>query len=268
MAFRLLHSGGGEKGPLQLLKLAAVASVLAALLGYGTLRMLDARAALLAARDAYVQAQAEAASVPKEEKNLQQALQKWDEKKKFLWRSAETGVMFKDFEDAAKSSGAQLLSVEPGKPVEKFYRGHLKAVPVKVSLRGTFPGVLAAVSAVERLASPGEVRQIQVKALPQNDVPGVVEADAEAVFYSLDPPETRGKVPGESGRYDPFFPLVLPAQPAQPEQPVSGVNAGVQNDGGNAAQGVPGGSGGTAQPASVTGGAANGGPSPQGAGMS
>lgn len=266
MAFRLLRSGGGEKGPLQLLKLAAVASVLAALLGYGTLRMLDARAALLAARDAYVQAQAEAASVPKEEKNLQQALQKWDEKKKFLWRSAETGVMFKDFEDAAKSSGAQLLSVEPGKPVEKFYRGHLKAVPVKVSLRGTFPGVLAAVSAVERLASPGEVRQIQVKALPQNDVPGVVEADAEAVFYSLDPPETRGKVPGESGRYDPFFPLVLPAQPSQPDQ---GENAGAQNGGGRAAQGTPGGdSGGAAQPAAGAGEAAGGGPSPQGAGMS
>jgi Tfp pilus assembly protein PilO len=263
MALSLLR-GDGARDARHLLKLAAVASALALLLGFGVVRVLDARTALLAAHDRYVKAQAEAASVPKEERDLQRALQVWEEKKKFLWRSAETGVMLKDFEDAARAGGVQLLSVEPGKPVENFYRGHLRAVPVKASFRGTFPGVLAAVAAVERLASPGEVRQFQVKTVQQSEVPGTVEAEVEAVFYSLNPPEVRGKVPGQSGRYDPFFPLVLPAQPAAPE------GAGAQAEGGEAAQGAPGGgsagSPSTGQKPAAPGTAGTGGAPPSGGG--
>lgn len=217
MAVKLSQGGSDKKGPYQLLKLAAVTSLLALLLGFGVMRVLDARTALLVAHDSCVKAQAEAASVPKEERELQRVLQLWEEKKKFLWRSAETGITIKDFEDAAKAGGVQLLSVEPGESVENFYRGHLKAVPVKASFRGTFPGVLTAVAAVEKLASPGEVRQFQVKTIPQTEVPGTVEAEVEAVLYSLNPPEVREKVSGETGRYDPFFPLLLPPQPVPEE---------------------------------------------------
>jgi Tfp pilus assembly protein PilO len=217
----MLETRREERPAGRLLKIAAAAAVLALAAWHGAGRMIDAREELLSARQRYVEAQARAAALPGEERRLEAAREAWAQAKKKLWRSAETGVMLKDLEDAAGRAGARLVRVEPGQPIEKFWRGHLRAVPIKLSLEGTYPQVLAAVAAVERLASPGEVRQFEVRAAKEADVPGTVRADIEAVFYSLNPPEVRARVPGSSGRYDPFLPLVLPKEireePASPE---------------------------------------------------
>ncbi|MGB9887081.1 MAG: type 4a pilus biogenesis protein PilO [Moorellales bacterium] len=201
-----------ERTAGRLLKVAAAAAVLALAAWHGAGRMIDAREELLSARQRYVEAQARAAALPGEDRRLAAAREAWAQAKKKLWRSAESGVMLKDLEDAAGQAGARLVRVEPGQPVEKFWRGHLRAVPVKLSLEGTYPQVLAAVAAVERLASPGEVRQFEIRAVEEAEVPGTVRADIEAVFYSLNPPEVRAGVPGNSGRYDPFLPLALPEE--------------------------------------------------------
>ena len=203
-------AGTGRPDPRQLAKLVVAVLAVAALLFSGLVRLADARAGLVAARSRYVSAQSEAASLPREERDLQRAKEAWDAEKQNLWRSAETGVAFKDVEEAVRGGGARLLSVEPGAPVTGPFRGHLRAVPVKVGMRGTYPQVLEAVARLERLANPGEVRQFRVSADPKSEVPGEVDAEVELVLYSLNPPEAKERVPGKSGRYDPFFPLVLP----------------------------------------------------------
>jgi Tfp pilus assembly protein PilO len=220
MDAKLDKSTDEKKGTGSLIILIGIIVLSLLLLGFGVEKMLQARAGLMSAHDEYEKAQSEAAAIPKTEKDLNNALQKWNDDKKYLWRSAETGIMFKDVEDAAKSHGVQLISMEPQSSVKSFYRGHLIAVPVKISFKGTFPGVLSAVADIEKLVSPGEVRQFNISA-PQNsqqtDVVGTVDAKLEAVFYSLNPPEMFGKVNGSSGRYDPFFPLIIPEQSQQPK---------------------------------------------------
>ncbi|QSZ28035.1 type 4a pilus biogenesis protein PilO [Aceticella autotrophica] len=209
-----------KKGMGSLIILIGIIVLSLLLLGFGVEKMLQARASLMSAHDEYEKAQSEAAAIPKAERDLNNALQKWNDDKRYLWRSAETGIMFKDVEDAAKNHGVQLISMEPQNSIKSFYRGHLIAVPVKISFKGTFPGVLSAVADIEKLASPGEVRQFNIS-VPQNsqqtDAVGTVDAKLEAVFYSLNPPEMFGKVNGSSGRYDPFFPLIIPEQNQQPK---------------------------------------------------
>ncbi|MDI6604232.1 MAG: type 4a pilus biogenesis protein PilO [Thermoanaerobacteraceae bacterium] len=209
-----------KKGMGSLIILIGIIVLSLLLLGFGVEKMLQARASLMSAHDEYEKAQSEATAIPKAERDLNNALQKWNDDKRYLWRSAETGIMFKDVEDAAKSHGVQLISMEPQNSVKSFYKGHLIAVPVKISFKGTFPGVLSAVADIEKLVSPGEVRQFNIS-VPQNsqqtDAVGTVDAKLEAVFYSLNPPEMFGKVNGSSGRYDPFFPLIIPEQNQQPK---------------------------------------------------
>lgn len=193
----------------QLLKLALMTLLIAAALCSGVAHFLNARSALMQARGKYVSAQSEVASLPGEMRGLRQAKERWNEEKEGLWRSAETGITLKDIEDAVTNGGAKLLSVEPGSAVTGAFRGHLRAVPVKVGMRGTYPAVLAAVSSLEQLANPGEVRQFRITSDQKSETPGEVEADVDLVLYSLNPPEAKGKVPGNSGRYDPFFPLIV-----------------------------------------------------------
>lgn len=195
----------------QLLKLALMTLLIAAALCSGVAHFLNARSALMEARGKYVSAQSEAASLPREARELNRTKQAWDEEKKGLWRSAESGVTIKDIEDAVTNGGAKLLSVEPGSAVTGVFRSHLRAVPVKVGMRGTYPSVLAAVSSLEQLANPGEVRQFRITSVQSSETPtpGEVEADVELVLYSLNPPEVKDRVPGSSGKYDPFFPLVV-----------------------------------------------------------
>ncbi len=203
----------------QILKLATVALMVAILFFSGVLRLADARRELLDAHSKYASVQSEVASLPREEKMLEQAKRVWAEEKKNLWRSAETGVAFKDIENAVRESGARLLAVKPGNVVVGPFRNHLRAVPVKVKMRGTFPAVLNAVSHLERLVYPGEVRQFRITTNPESEVPGEVEAEADLVLYSLNPPEVKERAPGSFGRYDPFFPLVVPAeQPTEKQE--------------------------------------------------
>lgn len=196
----------------QILKLATITLAVVTLLFSGILQLADARRGLLDAHSKYVSAQSEAVSLPREGKKLEQAKQMWAEEKKNLWRSAETGITFKDIEDAVKRGGARLLAVKPGNMMIGPFRNHLRAVPVKVRMRGTFPAVLSAVSFLEQLANPGEVRQFRITVDSKSEVPGEVEAEVELALYSLNPPEMKGRVPGAFGRYDPFFPLVMPKE--------------------------------------------------------
>lgn len=193
----------------QLLKLALMTLLVAAALYSGATHFLGARSALVEARGRYISTQSEVASLPREARELNRTKQAWDEEKKSLWRSAETGITIKDIEEAVTGGGAKLLSVEPGSAVVGAFRGHLRAVPVKVGMRGTYPAVLAAVSSLERLTNPGEVRQFRITADQKSETPGEVEADVDLVLYSLNPPEAKGRVSDSSGRYDPFFPLVV-----------------------------------------------------------
>lgn len=193
----------------QLLKLALMTLLIAAALCSGMTHFFSARSTLMEARGKYVSTQSEAASLPREAGELNRVKRAWDEEKKGLWRSAESGITIKDIEDAVTKGGAKLLSVEPGSAVVGTFRGHLRAVPVKVGMRGTYPAVLAAVSSLEQLANPGEVRQFRITSDQKSETPGEVEADVDLVLYSLNPPEAKGKVPGNSGRYDPFFPLIV-----------------------------------------------------------
>ncbi|NHM28142.1 type II secretion system protein M [Desulfofundulus sp. TPOSR] len=207
-----------EKKLMVALATVLVVALSAALLWHGVKTASEARKDLSNARDNLRAARAEAASLPAEKERLEEVRFRWETAKTKLWRDAETGITLKDVEDAARSPGAQLLYFEPEKRVEAFYRNHLRALPVKVKLSGTFPAVLAAVEKIERLANPGEVRAVKIEAAEKEEVPGSVEADITLVLYSLNPPETRERVPGESGKYDPFFPLVVPEEQV-PEQP-------------------------------------------------
>lgn len=195
----------------QLLKLALMTLLIATALCSGVVHFLNARNALLEARGKYISTQSEAASLPREARELEQTKREWNEEKKGLWRSAETGITIKDIEDAVVKSGAKLISVEPGGSVVGAFRGHLRAVPVKVGMKGTYPAVLAAVSSLEQLANPGEARQFRITSVKDSEapVPGEVEANVDLVLYSLNPPEAKEKVSGNSGRYDPFFPLIV-----------------------------------------------------------
>lgn len=85
--------------------------------------------------------------------------------------------------------------------MEVFYRNHLRALTVKVKFSGTFPAVLAAVEKIECLANPGG------------------HGNPSGGKKILNPPEAREMVPGESGKHDPLFPLVVPEEQV-PEQPV------------------------------------------------
>lgn len=203
---------------LQLIKFTFVVALIAAVAGFGVVKVLDKRTELLEAHDKYIKAQSEASMLKKEEKERDAALEKWKEVKQFLWYSAEDGITIKDFEDAALKNGVKLLSIEPQPAVEKFYKDHLRAVIVKATLYGDFPSIFNTITDIENLVTPGEVRQIKIEGLQEQTGIGNIEAEVEIVLYSLNPPEIHREIEGESGRFDPFFPLILPELP-KPEEP-------------------------------------------------
>lgn len=228
----------------RLVALALCTAVFCLAAATGAKGLVDGRGKLIAAHRALADAEAAAARLPAEQKKLEQARKDWNVEKVHLWRSAESGVLLRDLEAAASSAGAKVVSVEPGERVEKFYRGHLRAVPVKISLRGTFPQVLATMTKIEDLASPGEARELKIFPAEGSDVPGEVRAEAQFVFYSLNPPEEVEGLKGSSGRYDPFFPLVLPeAEKTAPQSSgsVEAVPQGTGTGGGQAGSAAEGG---------------------------
>jgi Tfp pilus assembly protein PilO len=204
---------------LQLIKFTFVVTLIAFVMGFGVVKVLDKRTELLEAHDKYIKAQSEASMLKKEEKELEAAVEKWKEVKQFLWYSAEDGITIKDFEDAALKNGVKLLSIEPQPAVEKFYKNHLRAVIIKAAFYGDFPSVFDTITEIENLVTPGEIRQIKIEVLQEQTGIGNIEAEVEIVLYSLNPPEIHRKIEGESGRFDPFFPLILPEPPEQ-EEPV------------------------------------------------
>lgn len=196
--------------------LSVLAAVLAgvlfiALLWHGVKVASEVKKDLLDMRNNLRAAQAEVASLSSEKTRLDKIKNKWSMEKIKLWRDAEGGITLKDIEDVACSSGAKLMYFEPEKRVEAFYNNHLRAVPVKVKFAGTFPAVLMAMEKIEYLANPGEIRAVKIEAVKGNErkVPGSVESDITLVLYSLNPPELWKKVFGTSGRYDPFWSLII-----------------------------------------------------------
>ena len=158
-----------------------------------------------AAREASA-VKAEALRLPEEKELLAQAQKKWEAEKKKLWRDAAAGATAKDLEIAAKSYGAQVVFFNLGNPVEKVYKNHLRAVTVNTKVYGLFPAVLGALADMERLANPGELSSVKIKAGKNGDV----TAEAQVTFYSLAPPEYREELPGGGTRADPFLPLAEP----------------------------------------------------------
>lgn len=204
---------------------AAGAVVLAVLLflalwdGFETLA--EARRGFLTKQSQLAAMRARAESLPLERTRLAEALQEWEAVKKIMGRSAETGIVLADMEKVAKRHNALPTSIEPGAPVSMFYRGHLRAVPVKIRLQGRFPGVLETLQNLEALANPGELRSVSIKSAPDQPgvAPGAVEVEALLLLYSLSPPQWEEKVRGvPAGRYDAFWPLLWPKQEGAPEE--------------------------------------------------
>lgn len=158
-----------------------------------------------AAQDASA-VKAEALRLPEEKELLDQAQKKWEAEKKKLWRDAAAGATAKDLEGTAKSYGAKVVFFNLGSPAEKVYKNHLRAVTVSAKVYGLFPAVLGALADMERLANPGELSSVKIKAGKNGDV----TAEAQVTFYSLTPPEYREEMPGEGARFDPFLPLAEP----------------------------------------------------------
>lgn len=171
-----------------------------------------------AAERSLSRARAEAARLPLEEACLRDARARWEKAKVRYERSQETGAILRDVERAAVSCGVRLVSLEPGECVEKVFRGHLRAVPFKVEVEGTYPALVDLLSEWERMA-PVEVRCVAVEAAKgePDQAAGKVGARVDLVVYSLNPPHRVEKVSGESGVYDAFFPAKTPKQ-AVPEQ--------------------------------------------------
>jgi len=165
-----------------------------------------------AAQDASA-VKAEALRLPEEKELLAQAQKKWETEKKRLWRDAAAGATAKDLEEAAKSYGAQVVFFNLGNPVERVYKNHLRAVTVSAKVYGLFPAVLGALAEMERLANPGELNSVKIKAGKNGDV----TAEAQVTFYSLTPPEYREELPGEGTRADPFLPLAEPKAEGEKE---------------------------------------------------
>lgn len=225
-----------EKRLLSVLATVLVLTLFITLLWYSVKFALEAKKGLLNIQDNLRTAQTEATSLPVEKERLKEVQLHWETVKIKLWRNAETGITLKDVEDAACSSEAQLLYFEPEKSVESFYENHLRALPIKVKLSGIFPAVFAAVEKIERMANPGEVRTVKIEATEKGEVPGIMEADITLVLYSLNPPEMCERVPGDSGKYDPFFPLVVlekqiseqPGGTVQPGEPAPQENSTIK----------------------------------------
>lgn len=181
----------------------------------------EARRDFLAKQSQLEAVRARAESLPLERTRLQEALREWETVKKIMGRSAETGIVLADMEKTARQHGAFPASLEPGAPVTMFYRGHLRAVPVKIRLQGRFPGVLETLQNLEALANPGELRSVSIKSAPGQlgAASGGVEAEALLLLYSLSPPQWEEKVRGvPAGRYDAFWPLLWPKQEGVPEE--------------------------------------------------
>lgn len=201
----------------RLLKVAGavmVFSLLYFLLSAEFRALAGARRELAAKRQELYVSRVEAAKLPREKDRLELARVQWETVKAAMSRSVETGITIADLERAAKNHGADLFSVEPGGPVERFYHGHLRAVPVKVKFQGQFPAVLAALKNCEKLANPGEIRSVKISAEEKEGAPpGTVTAETVLVLYSLNLPEWHQPVQGvPAGREDSFQPLVWPQE--------------------------------------------------------
>ncbi|MGB9804844.1 MAG: hypothetical protein ACPLRU_03995 [Desulfofundulus sp.] len=178
----------------------------------------DARRELDAKRQELYVSRVEAAKLPREKERLELDRMQWKTVKAAMSRNVGTGITIADLERAAKNHGANLSSVEPGELVEKYYHGHLQAVPVRVKLQGQFPAVLAALKDYEKLANPGEIRFLKISSEEEEKgPPGTVTAETILVLYSLNMPEWYQPVQGAPppGRPDAFQPLILPQEDRQ-----------------------------------------------------
>lgn len=138
------------------------------------------------------------ASVKQELSNLKK---EWEEVKQPYVFDPEGGIFYNQLGILANKYKIKDISITPHSLQEGFYMGHLRAHPYELVIKGPFPSVFNLLSGIERLNIPAEIKPIFIQ--QQDD--GTVLVKTTVFLYSLNPPEKKEYVNGQSGRYDPFF---------------------------------------------------------------
>jgi len=138
------------------------------------------------------------ASAKQELSNLKK---EWEEVKQLYVFDTEGGSFYNQLGILANKYKIKDISITPYPLQEGFYMGHLRALPYELVIKGPFPSVFNLLFGLERLNTPAEIKPISIQ--QQDD--GTVLVKATVFLYSLNPPEKREYVNGQSGRYDPFF---------------------------------------------------------------
>ncbi|OIQ07680.1 general secretion pathway, M protein [Moorella thermoacetica] len=155
-----------------------------------------------------------AGELSREKELLLETESKWESIKATMSRSTETGIIVAEMEKVAQKHGVRLSYLEPGQPVERIYRDHLRAVTYKITIQGDFTGLVKTLKDLEKLPNPAEIRSIKVTAAEKGDLsPGNVSADVLIFIYSLNLPEWQQTLDGKMlMNKNTFLPLIQPVQ--------------------------------------------------------
>lgn len=149
-----------------------------------------------------VQAELQKASVLTSAKQeFERLKEEWEVVKQLYIFDPEGGNFYNQLGILADKYKIRDVSITPHPLQQGFYMGHLRALPYELVIKGPFPSVFNLLSGLERLDTPAEIKPISIQ--QQDD--GTVLVKATVFLYSLNPPEKRVYVNGQSGRYDPFF---------------------------------------------------------------
>lgn len=133
--------------------------------------------------------------------NLLDVEKQWEEVKQPYLFDPEGGSFYNELGTLANKYKIKDISITPHALQKNFYMGHLRALPYDLVIKGSFPNVFNLLSGLEMLNTPAEIKPISIQ--QQDD--GSVLVKTTVFLYSLNPPENKKYVNGESGRYDPFF---------------------------------------------------------------
>jgi hypothetical protein len=149
-----------------------------------------------------VQAETVRASVLTSAKHELLNLQKqWEMVKQPYIFDPEGGNFYNQLGILADKYKIKDISIIPHPIQERFFMGHLRVLPYDLTIKGSFPNVFNLLSGLEKLDTPAEIKPISIQ--QQDD--GTVLVKTTVFLYSLNPPEQKEYVNGQSGRYDPFF---------------------------------------------------------------